>query len=170
MLRVYIPARGTAVSRLVFNQASSKYAVLEYDSVVGSDVKAATRINALAGLVHTLNQFKEKGLTGVNVIYTVGLVSDQIQRGTFKYWIAEKKTSSGEPLHETELELWEAFAEVYQDLFLNVVIKNLSSATIRRGSQFAISNEQRIDDKYAQLAWDKLPAVGEAEEIEGDVF
>jgi hypothetical protein len=28
----------------------------------------------------------------------------------------------------------------------------------------------RIDDKYSKLAWEKLPAVGEAEEVEGDAF
>lgn len=170
MLRVYIPARGASVSRVVFNQDSAKFSTLEYDSVVPASVKASTRINALAGVVHTLSQFKEKGVKGITVIFTVGLVADAIQRGTFKYWIADGKTSGGEDLHETELELWKEFASLYQELFLSVVFKNISSASLPRNSRFSITNEMRIDDKYSKLAWDKLPAVGEAEEVEGDAF
>ena len=170
MLRVYIPARGASVSRVVFNQDSAKFSTLEYDSVVPASVKASTRINALAGVVHTLGQFKEKGLKGIAVIFTVGLVGDAIQKGTFKYWIADGKTSGGEDLNETELELWKEFASLYHELFLSVVFKNISSASLPRNSRFSITNEMRIDDKYSKLAWDKLPAVGEAEEVEGDAF
>lgn len=170
MLRVYIPARGASVSRVVFNQESSKFSTLEYDAVVPASVKASTRINALAGVVHTLSQFKEKGIKGIAVVFTVGLVSDAITKGTFKYWLASGENSSGEKLNETEVELWNQFAELYSEMYLNVVIKNISSATLPRNTRFAITNEQRIDDKYSKLAWDKLPEVGEAEEVEGDAF
>ncbi|MCY7866077.1 hypothetical protein [Bacillus atrophaeus] len=170
MLRVYIPARGASVSRVVFNQESAKFSSLEYDAVVPASVKASTRINALAGVVHTLSQFKEKGVKGISVIFTVGLVADAIQRGTFKYWLESGENNAGEKLHETEMDLWKQFAELYQEMFLSIVFKNISSATLPRNTRFSITNEMRIDDKYSRIAWDKLPEVGEAEEVEGDAF
>lgn len=169
MMRIYIAGRSSAVARIMLNTEKNKFTSLEYEAVVPSTVKASTRINCLAGLVHTMRQLQENKdrLKGINVIYVVGLVSDAITKGTFKYWLADGKTSNGEALHETELELWSEFAELYQDLYLNVVIKNISSATLPRNSRFAITNEMRVDDKFSKMVWDLVPEAG-GDAVESD--
>ena len=171
MMRIYIAGRSSAVARIMLNTEKNKFTSLEYEAVVPSTVKASTRINCLAGLVHTMRQLQENKdrLKGINVIYVVGLVSDAITKGTFKYWLADGKTSNGEELHETELELWSEFAELYQDLYLNVVIKNISSAALPRNTRFAITNEMRLDDKMSKLVWEKVPEAGaDIAEVDGE--
>lgn len=169
MFRIYIAGRGGNTARVMFNQEKNKFSSLEYEAVVPSTVKASTRINSLAGLVHTLQQLQEHKdkMNGVSVIYIVGMVSDAITKGTFKYWLIDGKTSNGEALNETEIELWQQFAELYQDLFMNVVIRNISSATLPRNSRFAITNEMRVDDKFSKMVWDLVPEAG-GDAVESD--
>lgn len=169
MFRIYIAGRGGNTARVMLNQEKNKFSSLEYEAVVPSTVKASTRINCLAGLVHTLQQLQEHKdkLKGVSVIYTIGMVADAIIKGTFKYWLLDGKTSNGEALHETELELWSEFAELYQDLYLNVVIRNISSAALPRNTRFAITNEMRLDDKFSKTVWDLVPEAG-GDAVESD--
>jgi len=172
MFRTYIVGRGENVARVMLNTEKNKYSTLMYEAVVSDSTRASTRINCLAGLVHTMRQLQEHKdkLKGVSVIYVVGMVSDAIQKGTFKYWLLDGKTSNGETLHETEIELWQQFAELYKDMYLNVVIRNISNAVLPRNSRFAITNEMRVDDKFSRMAWELVPEVGEGAVESDDPF
>lgn len=173
MLRIYIAGRNGATARVFLNAATGKFSSNEFEPVVPYSMKASTRINCLGALVYTLGELKEKkdNLKGVSAIYTVGMVADAISRGTFKYWLLDGKTSSGEELSQEEIGLWNEFTQLYMELFTNVVIKNISTASLPRTTKYMVTSEMRMDDKYSKLVWDKVPNVEDSqEEVEDAPF
>lgn len=159
MFDVFIVSRGTGAVRIMKNKANGKITQTEYETVVPASERASTRINALGGVVHTLRQLQENRdkITGIVNIYTVGILSDVIQRGTFKYWLLEKRTSDGQELNPAEIELWEEFLELYTSLFAFVNIKDIRTASIPQNPKFRVSREQQVLAKLASMAWDKCP-------------
>lgn len=51
---------------------------------------------------------------------------DKITKGTYKYWIKEKITSSGKAIDKKELELWEDFKCSYKEVFEDVKFSNIN--------------------------------------------
>lgn len=157
MFDICVVSKGAGAVRLI--RGNGKVTKTEYEAVVPASERASTRVNALGGVVHTLRQLQESRdkITGIVNIYTVGLVSDVVQRGTFKYWLLEKKTSDGQELNPAEIELWEEFLELYTELFSFVNIKDISTASIPQNPRFRVSREQQALAKLASMAWDKCP-------------
>jgi hypothetical protein len=159
MFNIFIVSRGGGAVRIMRNTVNGKVSLTEYEAVVPASEKASTRINALAGVIHTLRQLHDSRdkISGIVNIYTVRLVSDPVQRGTFKYWLLDGKTSDGQELSQTELELWEEFVGLYKDMFEFINIKDVSSTAIPKAPRFRVSREQQVLAKLASMAWDKCP-------------
>lgn len=162
-MRFYIAGRNNITGRVYLNMGNNGVQYNEYEATVADTVKGSTAINALAVMTRTMQQIKDMKENNVVftepiVIYTLGMVSDQITRGTFKYWVASGKRNSGQELPEVEMNLWKEFTALYQDLFLDVIIKNISSASVPKKSKYPISKQQRNDDKIVGMLWDKIPA------------
>ena len=168
---IIIVGRGEQVTRMVTNGKNAK--AVDYSSVVSENVSGATRINCLAVLVRTLEQLKDKkdkdGLEDVTNIYTISMVVDMVNRGTFKHWAQNSwKKNDGSNVNEVEKELWEKFSDLYIDLFWNVTIKDASTARVPRNPRYQVTQEQRALDFYVRSAWDRVkpvePTVSENDE------
>lgn len=157
MFDVFVVSRGGGAARIMRNRVSGKVTQTEYEEVASGE--RSTRVNALAGVVHTLRQLYDARdkISGIVNIYTVRLVSDIIQRGTFKYWLLDGKTSDGQELSQTELELWKEFLNLYTEMFAVVNIKDISSVNIPKSPRFRITRDQAVLAKLASMAWDKCP-------------
>lgn len=155
MFDILIVSKGGGALRLIRNRTSGKVTKTEYEEVASG----ATRVNALKGVVCTLEQIYDTRdkISGVVNIYTVGLVADVVQRGTFKYWLLEGKTSNGQELNPVELELWKKFVELYTKMYGFINIKNISSASVPRNPKFHVSREQQALARLASIAWDECP-------------
>ena len=159
MFDIFIVSKGEGSVRLMRNTVNGKVGLTEYEAVVPASEKASTRINALGGVVHTLRQLNNARdkISGIVNIYTVRLVSDAVQRGTFKYWLLDGKTSDGQELNQTELELWEEFVGLYKDMFEFINIKDVSSTSIPQNPRFRVTRDQAVLAIIASMAWDKCP-------------
>jgi hypothetical protein len=172
---IVIVGRGDSVSRISYDATARKASAQDYNGIVGADVKGSTRINCLSVVVRTMEQLKEKDLskeTAPTLILTIGMVVDSINDGTFKYWIlGDGKKLSGDAVNETELELWNKFAELYKDMYLYVTFKNVSNVKIPKNPRYAISMEQRALNEYAEKAWDRIKVTApEIEESEDEAL
>ena len=157
---VIVVGKGSSVSRLVFDMETKKAKAVDYDHAVASTVTGAVRINALAVVVRTMEQLQEKiqaGENSVTTIYTLGMVTDMIHRGTFKHWILnDGKKNDGSEVNSTELELWNKFAELYTSMYMNLTFKDVATAVLPRNPKYAITDEQRLLDSYVKSAWERI--------------
>ena len=158
MFDVFVVSKGGGAVRIMRNRVNGRVTQTEYE-VLSSGETTSTRVNALGGVVHTLRQLYDARdkISGIVNIYTVRLVSDAVQRGTFKYWLLEGKTSDGREISPAELELWEEFVGLYKDMFEFINIKDISSTAIPKAPRFRVSREQAVLAKLASMAWEKCP-------------
>jgi len=173
-IRVLLASRGGVVGRVSFNPAKvgvegeSPVSTFKFDGVVSATTKGATRINTLTVLVHTLEQLsvmKPDMEKEPVVIFATGVVADVIESGTFKYWVRLGSTSKGDKLLPEEIELWDKFSKLYSSMYGDVIIKNISKAKLYKNSKYTITQQQQIDAKLCEMAWDlvpKTPALGDA--------
>jgi len=173
---VIIVGRGNSISRLIYDPATQKASATDYTGLVNTEIKGSTRINCLSVLVRTLQQLSEKeGFleeTTPTVVYTVGMVADTINNGTFKHWLlGEGKKLNGEAVNESELELWQEFSRLYTELFSHIIIKNVADIRIPKNPRYAISMEQRILNDFVEKAWDRIKVTApEIEESDDEAF
>lgn len=168
MKSILIVARGSEVARLSYDSKVNTSKTAVFEAVAGDN----TRANALAVVNHSLRQLKESGCAKGDIvtIYTVGLVSDMVANGTFKYWIREGKKNDGSPVEDVELGLWKEFAELYQEMFLNINIKNISTLKLPERSKFKPTKEQMILDKLVAKAWELIQAPAEPQFEESEAL
>lgn len=172
MFDIFIVSKGGDSVRIMRNRVNGKVTQTEYEAVTSGE--RSTRVNALAGVVHTLMQLNDSRdkISGIVDIYTVRLVSEPVQKGTFKHWLLKGCTSDGREISPAELELWGEFLRLYTSLYALVNIKDISSVSIPRNPRYRVSQEQQMLAKLASMAWDKCPepavdesAVADLEEI-----
>lgn len=165
---IVIVGRGNSVARISYDAVARKASAQDYNGIVATDVQGSTRINCLSVVVRTMEQLAEKDLsaeTTPTLILTVGMVVDNINDGTFKYWVlGGGKKLSGDAVNDTELELWNRFAELYKELYLYVTFKNVADIKIPKNPRYAVSMEQRALNDYVEKAWDRIKVT--APEIE----
>lgn len=172
---IIVVGKGNSVARLIFDMETKKAKAIDYDGAVSSSVNGATRINNLAVVVRTMEQLAEKDMSEnktVTTFYTVGMVTDMIHRGTFKHWMLnDGKKADGSAVNETELDLWNRFAELYTQLYMHVTFKDVATAKLPRNPRYAISEEQRLLDGYVKSAWERIkPEEPEVLEADGEAF
>ncbi len=142
------------------------------EAVVGSNVKAASRINALNDVVHCLQQIDKKDkLSSPIKILTIDMVLNPITNGTPLFWFAnEGKTSSGEELNKKEIDLWTEFYSLYGRNVTKVIFGSVSSAvTFARNSKYPITKDMRTIAEYINSAWDDVNAKSKTvEDMETD--
>lgn len=158
MFDILIVSKGGGAVRITRNRGNGRVTQTEYETLTSGE-RTSTRVNALAGVVHTLRQLQQNSdkITDIVDIYTIRLVSDAVQRGTFKYWLLKGCTSDGQELSPTELELWGEFLSLYTEMFAVVNIKDISSVNIPKSPRFRVSRDQAVLAKLASMAWDKCP-------------
>ena len=172
--RVFIAGKNGVTGRVFVNMDTQEPKFTEYKEVVTATEKGATGINALNAMVKTMAQLKDLKDNGTTftepvIIYNLGMVADQIERGTFKYWLNTGARLNGTELTPIEMNLWTEFAGLYQELFLDVIIKNISTATPPKNSKYPVTAQQKFDGVIATRLWDKLPkepVVAEFEEVD----
>lgn len=171
---IMVVGRGTSVARLSYDGKKNTYKATEFQAVVDSNVQGCTRINCLAVVVHTMTQLRDtvkiQDTNEVANIFTVGLVSDMVHRGTFKHWLnGEGKKLDGSEVSETEMNLWREFTELYKDLFMNVNIRNISDTSIPEKSKFKVSAEQKALNQLTAKVWEMVKDEEPAQEqdVEG---
>ena len=173
---IIIVGRSESVARITYDTVARKASAQDYiGGGVPASVSGATRINCLNVVVRTMEQLAEKDLSeevSPTLICTIGMVVDVINNGSFKYWLLGSGTKmNGESVNETELKLWERFAELYSQLYLFITFKNVSDLKIPKNTRYAISMEQRALAEYAEKAWDRVKVTApEIEEVEGDAL
>jgi hypothetical protein len=171
-LNLIIVGRGGEVCRVSNNPVKGTTKLLNYDPCVPANVTGANRINCLSIVVATLQQLKEAKMDegkDIATIYTVGLVSDMIHNGTFKYWLnGGAKKLDGSDVDEHEIALWTEFVGLYKELFMNVNFKNVSSLNPPKNLRVRLTQDQIALNKLASMAWERVaPAEPVVEEAEG---
>lgn len=164
MRNIIIVGRGNGLTRVTYDSTANKANAKDFTGVIDSRVGASTRINALSIVVLTMEQLFAKKEAGEldaekypTQIFTLGLVTDMIDNGTFKFWLKSGAKSDGEAIHPDELELWAKFSELYVQMYTDLVFKNVSRLKLPKGNtRYAISNEDRILADYAEKAWDRV--------------
>lgn len=163
MRNIIIVGRGSEVARVTYDSVANRANAKDFTGVIPSNVAAATRINTLSVVVLTMEQLLTKKQAGEleqekhpTQIVTVGLVTDMIDMGTFKYWLKSGAKSDGTAVHPAELEMWAKFAELYVQLYTDITFKNVSKLKLPKNTRYAISNEDRILADYAAKAWDRI--------------
>jgi hypothetical protein len=174
MRKIIIVGRGTSICRVSISENAAK--LKEFNGVVPEIVTGSTRINALACINHTLEQLLPEVLEGKlkepTVIYTVGLVVDMIHNGSCKYWLLGDgcKKITGEQVCQEEMAQWTKFFELYAQMILHIIFKDVSSLAIKKGSRIPVTNEQRILNGYVEQAWKKTELIAPTlEEDQGDM-
>lgn len=193
MRKLFIAARGAAVSRVAHDTTKNKRAYQDYDPVVSANVPACTRINALAVLVRSLEQLDEKNIVETEkeptVIYTIDMVLQVANGGAFKHWLLnDGKKFDGEEVNADEMELWKKFMELYTRNFSHVILKRIADVKSeediksmenynknpRTKKKLVITDEMIADSASASKVWERVealaPAKQEAEEIEGEAI
>jgi hypothetical protein len=154
---VFIVGAGNDVARLSYDTASNKFKTTEFEPSVDGSVKGNVRINALAVVNHTLRQLKEGGLfenKEIQTIYTVGLVTDMIHKGTIKFWLnSDGKKFDGSDVNEVEMGLWNEFIALYMENFTKIVIRNIKDAQLPEYPKFKPSQEDKNLDKLQKMVW-----------------
>lgn len=175
---IIIVGRNCAISRCVYDQAERKKMFIDYSSVVPSTTVGATRINALAVVNRTLTQIQEKlaapgAVAGEpTTIYTLGIVTDMIHNGTFKFWLAnDGHKKDGSAVDPMEMELWREFSELYSALYNNICFKDVAKLKIQERPKYPISTEQRVLFQVLEETWKRVGSgVEEIESAEGEDF
>lgn len=171
---IMIVGKGNEVARLSYNSQKNSFKATNFESVVGADVKGNVRINCLSVLVHTMQQLKEmkaEESSEITTVYTIGLVSDMISKGTFKYWInGEGKKLNGDDVSDIELALWNKFTGLYLEMYMNIIIKNVSDCSLPAKPRFKPSVEQQNLAKLAEKVWDRVIPSEPEEEIEEEAL
>jgi hypothetical protein len=175
MRTVIIVGRQNSVARIFYDSVARKASAVDYQSVVPEGTQGETRINNLAVVVRTLEQLQEKGISEEKeptMIYTVGMVVDSINKGTFKYWLKNGgKKLDGTAVNTEEMDLWTRFAELYKDMFVDVAFKDVKDGAIPKNPRFQVTKQQRIDAEYIQKAWDRVKVTTpEIDETEGEAI
>lgn len=174
---IFIVGRSTAVVRLSYDAVARKANLKEFEGIVNETVKGVSRINCLAVVVATMEQLKAMKDAGdlaedktPTLIITLGMVTDMIADGTFKYWAKNGGVKSdGTAVDSKESEAWAAFAALYQELYMDVTFKNVSDVKLPKNPRYAISMEQRTLADYAEKAWDRVKITApEVEEADGE--
>lgn len=164
MRNIIIVGRGSEVARVTYDSVANKANAKDFTGVIPTTVAASTRINTLSIVVLTMEQLLAKKEAGEldsekqpTQIVTVGLVTDMIDMGTFKYWLKSGTKSDGTAVHPAELEMWAKFAELYVQMYTDITFKNVSKLKLPKGNtRYVISNEDRILADYAAKAWDRI--------------
>lgn len=165
-LNIMVVSRGGEVCRISQNPSKGTTKKMVYEACVEPSIQGATRINCLSIIVETMRKLKEGKLEetkDIATIYTVGLVSDMVDHGTFKHWMNNGgKKLDGSAVNETELLLWGEFVTLYKELFMNLNFKNISAISIKDNARFRPTKEQIALSKLATMAWE---SVAEAEPV-----
>lgn len=165
MRTIIIVARGNGMTRVSYDSTTNKANAGDFTGKIPMTVLGATRMNGLALVNSTLRKLKEMKDAGTlelettpTLIWTLGMITDMIDNGTFKYWLKNGgKKNDGTPVHADEVILWNEFAELYTELYMDVTFKNVAKATIPTGrTRYPITQEQRTIAGFAEKAWDRV--------------
>ena len=102
---------------------------------VAAGDSGATGLNSLYTLCVYLEKLKAKKKLGrlndVAYIIIPDTIHKDIQRETYKTWIATGTYKDGEAIDQLRLSLWNKFVELYEEVFRYVVFKPLSKYNIK---------------------------------------
>jgi hypothetical protein len=174
-----IVSRGGNTVQVRGSYKSKKYKVDTFESLASGDDISSARTNALSMVVDTIEKAKVIGIDGIMNVYTIGLVANAAQNGTFKHWLATGTNRDGVELSAKELELWGMFADLMfdKDIGMHVNVLDVptqnqqqrydrahNSQNQNRGRNNSRQNNQRQNPDYEFLlqitnaAWDKAEA------------
>jgi hypothetical protein len=163
MKNIIVVGKDQSVVRLSVDTVKQTAKLTEIAGVVSGNVTGATRINCLSAITDIMEMLKD-GLadeTEPIVIYTVGLVVDAINNGTFKYWfLNDNKKANGDNVNDTEIEKWAKFVEMYADpeMFCKVIFKDVATKVLPRNPKYAVSMQDKALASYIDAAWKKVNA------------
>lgn len=121
--------------------------------LVETDIANSARINCLSRTVDVLKQLTENKNFTENTeikVFTIGLVADIVNKGTFKKWLRNGGVrSDGTKIPEVELQLWRDFFELFQNNFNSIEIYNVKVITSHKQNKGNYQNN-RYSDFYSQ--------------------
>lgn len=166
-MKLFIASNKNGASRIALNEKTRKFSSAVYENVGDS-----ARINSLAVVVDSLKEIQEKDVPGLHVVYAPGVMADAVTDGYFKYWLVTGTNSKGEEIAQEELALWTEFAELYQAMYTNVIVKNIKKASLPKTRRYKVTADQETDNQLQAKAWENLPKVSNetAEVSEDELF
>lgn len=162
--RIYIATKAnkSVLIRLDLTAKTAKRFEYDHDGI-------ETRVSALEAIVSELTNINFEEITVPVQLFVNDHMFKNITQGYYKYWIVTGKTNDGEKVDKAELDLWEAFQDMYSTNNLLIIIKSTSDAKIsenlksmegkyskRNGKKIVITGVQKQNDKYSTYIWDEL--------------
>lgn len=156
---------GKVVGLSYDKEANTFKTVQEY---ITESTKENARINILNMLLLQMRASSSEKPQEIVTFYVPSIVTDKINKGSFRQWIATGKTLSGSEINPTEIKLWQEFVKLMKKHFDVFTIKDITTASSSRYYKGVKSNDTRITEYLAGQAWeavDKLvaPAMPKAE-------
>lgn len=151
---------------------------------ITTDFANSARINCLSEMIDNINKMTAnenfvEDKTELK-IWTLGIVSDIVNKGTFKKWINNGGKKSDETsISDIELQLWKDFAIVYAKHFNSIEVYNTNIITTHKTKSYSNNSNNSYNNRYAnsnnyystmnnaiKAAWDKI--MPKQEEIKED--
>ena len=119
----------------------------------------ATGLNSLYVIVSYLDKIKTEVLTGklnqVSYIVVPDVIYDKINKGTYKNWVLKGGyVNSKKEMDKLELQLWERFLSLYNEIFAYVEFKRLSLYNMKK-PKFNVQHVRYVNNVIKQC-WELI--------------
>lgn len=180
--KIFIATQNNVSVGVTLGNAGSKLSATAFKSV--SEKFSTTKLSALEILVSQISHLDYENIKEPVQIFINDHLYKNIVNGYYKYWLFTGKTQEGEEIEEEELDMWQAFNEVYSQYNAYLIIKSTSEAKLseytksmegkrsrKTGKLITITPSQKINDKYSTYCWDKVKEfVVESSDIEENLL
>lgn len=126
---------------------------------VNYESKGATSLNSLYVVISYLEKIKTEVTQGrmnqVAYVVVPDIIYDKINKGTYKNWVLKGGyVNSDKKMDETELQLWTAFLNIYNEIFAFVEFKRLSLYNLKK-PKFNVHHVKYVNNVITQC-WELI--------------